>query len=204
MITVIPNATEQNLRIGADDTGDFIRAATQMSAQREANQAMLVKQARDRVMELQDNQLAGGLVSPQTKQVTHTFNPDELAKSRDLESTWRTSAATDVVNGEQTFRSAPHGPNVMRDAGMNDVQVIRPWLQEFSKSTDPADVSLYQKLNLQPGYTDAQAMDAITRNGGEVGDAVRRTGWSPTPVMRLGYAVPGSMLTNIFEKPYGR
>ena len=204
MITVIPNATEQNLRVGADDTGDFIRAATQMSAQREANQAALVQQARQRVIELQDRNLAGGFINPQTKQVTRVYSPEELAKSRDLESNWRTSAATDVIDGEQTFRSAPHGPNVMRDAGASDAQVARPWLQEFSKSTDPADISTYQKLGLQPGYTDAQAMDAITRNEGEVRDAVRRTGWSPTPVMRLGYAVPGSMLTNIFEKSSGR
>ena len=204
MITVIPNATEQNLRIGADDTGDFIRAATQMSAQREANQAMLVQQARQRVMELQDRNLAGGFINPQTKQVTRAYSTEELAKSRDLESTWRNSAATDVINGEQMFRSSPHGPNIMRDAGASDAQVLRPWLQEFSKSTDPANISTYQKLGLQPGYTDAQAMDAITRNEGEVRDAVRRTGWTPTPVMRMGYAVPGSVLTNIFEKPYGR
>lgn len=205
MITVIPNATEQNLRIGADDTGDFIRAATQMSAQREANQAMLVKQARERVMELQDRNLAGGFINPQTKRVETSYSdPGVLRRSEMLEKNWQNSAATNLNNGEFVPRSAPHGPPVRMDAGADDDQVVNEWIPELSKSTDPADVSTYQKLNLQPGYTGAQAMDAILKNESEVRDAVRRRGWQLTTPRADGYAVPGSMLTNIFEKPYGR
>lgn len=204
MITVIPNATEQNLRIGADDTGDFIRAATQMSAQREANQAANVQQARQRVMELQDRNLAGGFINPQTKQVTRVYSPEELAKSRSLERGWRNGAAMNIVNGEGVFRSAPQGPNVVMDPGRTDNAEASAWMQEFSKSTDPADVSTYQKLGLQPGYTGPQAMDAILKNESDVRDAVRRRGWVMSEDRASGYAVPGSVLTNIFEKPYGR
>lgn len=204
MITVIPNATEQNLRIGADDTGDFIRAATQMSAQREANQAMLVKQARDRVMELQDRNIAGGFINPQTKQVTRTYKPEELDKSRTLETNWANAAATNVLNGDYMPRSASHGYNIVMDPGRTDSAEASAWVQDLSNSVDPADVSLYQKLGLQPGYTDAQAMDAILKNESDVRNAVPRRGWVMSSDRASGYAVPGSMLTNIFKKPYGR
>lgn len=204
MITVIPNATEQNLRIGADDTGDFIRAATQLSAQREANQAALVQQARQRLIELQDRNLAGGYINPQTKRVEKEYKPEELEKSRTLETNWAQGAATNVYNGDYRLRSTPYGPNVVIDPSRVDDAESSAWVQDLSKSPDPADISTYQKLGLQPGYTGAQATEAILKNESDVRDAVRRTGWIGVDDRPGGYAVPGSRLTNIFEKPYGR
>lgn len=204
MITVIPNATEQNLRIGADDTGDFIRAATQMSAQREANQAALVQQARQRVMELQDRNLVGGFINPQTKQVTPYSDPSVLKRSEMLESNWSNAAAANVLGGERKYRPSSHGYNIVMDPGRTDAEEASTWVQELSASTDPADVNTYQKLNLQPGYTGAQAVDAIVKNASDVSDAVRRRGWIMSENRYVGQAVPGSMLTDIFEKPYGR
>ena len=204
MITVIPNATEQNLRIGADDTGDFIRAATQMSAQREANQAALVQQARQRVIELQDRNLAGGFINPQTKRVETPYVGDALPKSEQILSNWLHSAGVNRLGPEYVFRSAPQGPSVVMDPARDDEATGSAWVQELSKSTDPADISTYQKLGLQPGYTGAQAVEAITKNEADVRDAVRRSGWVMTDERAGGYAVPGSRLTNIFEKSSGR